>query len=98
MNAATETYPYVEQTIRELLAEAVLTEPGELDHLPAETSLFAPEIGLESLSGMRLLAAVHRRFGVDVAAEDLNLDALESIAALTGFVATRVAEPPSDGP
>jgi len=32
---------------------------------------------------------VHRRFGVDVAGEDLNLDALASLATLAGFISAR---------
>jgi hypothetical protein len=32
---------------------------------------------------------VHRRYGVDVAAEDLNLDALQSLAALAAFISAR---------
>jgi hypothetical protein len=32
---------------------------------------------------------VHERYGVDVAAEDLNLDALQSLGALAAFIAER---------
>jgi acyl carrier protein len=36
-----------------------------------------------------LLREVHRRFGVDVAAEDLNLDALATLATLAAFIEER---------
>jgi acyl carrier protein len=38
-----------------------------------------------------LLTQIERRYGVDIAAEDLNLDALASIGALTGYLAARLA-------
>ena len=61
--------------------ELRLADPG----LP----LFGAGIGLDSLTGTLLLREVHRRYGVDVAAEDLNLDALASLASLASFIETR---------
>ncbi|MFB9904967.1 phosphopantetheine-binding protein [Allokutzneria oryzae] len=72
--------------VRRLIAAAVGQDEAVVAALPEDTRLFGPEIALSSLAGARLLDAVHERFGVDVAAEDLNLDALESIASLSGFV------------
>lgn len=80
----------VEQSIRGLLAEALRVDRGEIDELPEDTELFGPRIALSSLAGAALLGAIKRRFGVDVADEDLNLDSLESIATLRDFVAERV--------
>ena len=45
--------------------------------------------GLDSLTGTLLLREVHRRFGVDVAAEDLNLDALATLGTLAAFITER---------
>jgi len=73
--------------LAELLAE--VTGHPELAALPADTPLFGGEAGLDSLSGARLLRRVHERYGVDVAAEDLNLDALQSLSALAAFIAER---------
>jgi acyl carrier protein len=58
--------------------------------LPDETRLFGADVGLGSLTGARVLQMVRQRFGVDVAAEDLNLDALETIGTLSAFVAARL--------
>jgi acyl carrier protein len=55
-----------------------------------ETSLFGDGIGLDSLTGTLLLVEIQHRFGVDVAAEDLNLDALATLATLAVFVAARL--------
>ena len=46
-------------------------------------------MGLDSLAGTLLLRQVRDRFGVDVAAEDLNLDALATVATLTAFIDER---------
>lgn len=59
---------------------------------PADTPLLRDGIGLDSLGGTILLMRVQREFGVDVAAEDLNLDALASVRALAAFIAARTAE------
>lgn len=76
----------VEREVRAMLAEATGREAAEIDRLPSGVSLFAPEIGLTSVEGVHLLTAVRQRFGVDIAAEDLNLDALESIDSLCAFL------------
>jgi acyl carrier protein len=54
-------------------------------------------VALASLTGTRLLREVRQRFGVDVAAEDLNLDALSTLGTLASFVASR-SELPSGRP
>jgi acyl carrier protein len=74
--------------LRQLLAE--VTGRAELAALPAGTPLFGAGAGLDSLAGTLLLRAVYRRYGVDVAAEDLNLDALQSLAALAAFISARL--------
>ncbi|MET8976260.1 phosphopantetheine-binding protein [Streptomyces sp. NPDC004539] len=82
----------VEREIRAMVAEATRLDPEYLAALPAETELFGPRIALTSLAGVALLAAVKKRYGVDVADLDLSLDSLESIATLAEFV-TRVIHP-----
>jgi hypothetical protein len=79
--------PDLVDQLRRLLAE--VTGRAELAALPAGTPLFGAGAGLDSLAGTLLLRAVHRRYGVDVAAEDLNLDALQSLAALAAFISAR---------
>lgn len=78
----------VDQELRQLLAE--VTGRPELRGIPADTALFGGGVGLDSLSGTLLLRQIERRFGVDVAAEDLNLDSLESLTTLAAFIAERV--------
>ena len=81
--------PEVVGDLREILAQ--VTGRGELRATSAQTPLFGTGVGLDSLSGVLLLREVHRRFGVDVAAEDLNLDALATLGTLAAFIEQRTA-------
>ena len=66
---------------------AGVTGRAEVAEIPPETALFGPEVGLDSLTGTLLLVEIQQRFGVDVAAEDLNLDSLATLATLATFLA-----------
>jgi acyl carrier protein len=74
--------------LREMLA--AITGRDELLAIPAQTALFGAGVGLDSLAGTLLLRQVQRRYGVDVAAEDLNLDALQTLGTLAAFVTERM--------
>lgn len=75
--------------LRQLLAEIT----GDDAPLTAdeETALLRTGLGLGSLGGAVLLTQVQRRFGVDVAGEDLNLDSLATIGTLADFIDERLA-------
>ncbi len=81
--------PEIAAELREILAQATGRE--ELLDTSDRTPLFGAGVGLDSLSGVMLLREVHRRFGVDVAAEDLNLDALATLGTLAAFIQERTA-------
>ncbi|SHI22824.1 acyl carrier protein [Streptomyces sp. 3214.6] len=80
----------VEQELRSLIAEAARLDEAVVAELPADTDLFGPQIGLTSLAGVTLLGTIDQRYGVDVAALDLSLDSLQSIATLSEFVTTHL--------
>jgi acyl carrier protein len=80
----------VEQELRSLIAEAARLDEAVVAELPADTDLFGPQIGLTSLAGVTLLGTIDERYGVDVAALDLSLDSLQSIATLAEFVTTHL--------
>jgi acyl carrier protein len=73
--------------LREILAR--VTGREELLRASADAPLLGEGAGLDSLSGTLLLREVYRRYGVDVADEDLNLDSLATLATLTAFLAAR---------
>jgi acyl carrier protein len=83
------TAPEVAGELRDILVRATGRE--ELGGIGDQTPLFGDGVGLDSLTGTLLLREVHRRFGVDVAGEDLNLDALSTLATLAAFIAERTA-------
>ena len=58
--------------------------------LALDIPLFGVGVGLDSLTGTLLLRQVRQRFGVDAAAEDLNLDSLATLGTLATFVSDRV--------
>jgi acyl carrier protein len=79
--------PPVADVLRQILAR--VTGRADLLAIPADTPLVGAGAGLDSLAGTRLLREVELAFGVDVAAEDLNLDALATLGTLTAFVQQR---------
>ena len=83
--------PEVIGELRGILARATGRE--ERLGLSEQAPLFGDGVGLDSLTGTLLLREVHRRFGVDVAAEDLNLDALATLGTLAAYITER-----TDGP
>jgi acyl carrier protein len=78
----------VADELRAILAQ--VTGRDELLGISADTALFGAGVGLDSLAGTLLLRQVQRRYGVDVAAEDLNLDALATLATLAEFLVARI--------
>ncbi|MFL5735250.1 MAG: acyl carrier protein [Chloroflexia bacterium] len=72
--------------VRLLLARVLERDPGEVEGLPDSTPLFGSGVSLDSLTGLELLEGVRQEFGVDIASEDLNLDSLETIGTLVGFL------------
>ena len=78
----------VADELRAVLAD--VTGRGELLGISVDTPLFGAGVGLDSLAGTLLLRQVQRRYGVDVAAEDLNLDSLATLGTLADFIAARI--------
>ncbi len=76
--------------LRETLARVLEQPPTTMAALPDTTPLFGAGLALDSLTGMELLAAVQATFGVDVAAEDLNLDSLDTLGTLATFIETHI--------
>jgi acyl carrier protein len=79
----------VADEIRAILA-TVSGRPEMLD-IPVDTPLFGTAVALDSLTGTLLLRHIRHRFGVDVAGEDLNLDALATVSTLAVFVVERAS-------
>ena len=70
-----------------ILAGVLEKPPSEIAALPDSTPLFGAGLALDSITGLELLLAIKREFGVDIAAEDLNLDSLETVGTLAAYLA-----------
>jgi acyl carrier protein len=81
----------LDREIRHLLAD--LTQNRAPLDAPPGTPLLRDGLGLDSLGGALLLTEIKRRYGVDIADEDLNLDALASIGSLAAYVSARLRPP-----
>lgn len=79
----------VPERLNRLLAEVLEQDPRSLAALPEDQPLFSEGLGLDSLSGVRLLAMIRTEFGVDIATEDLALESLESVGTLRRYLAER---------
>ena len=71
-------------TVSAILAH-VVGDPAVAD-LPPGTPLLSGGLALDSVTVVRLLAAIQAETGVDVADLDLDLDALATIGTLADFV------------
>lgn len=78
--------PDVHDRVRALLARVMELDPAEVAAMPESTPLFGEGLALDSLSGLELITAVQQEFGVDIAAEDLNLDSLQTIGTLVDYL------------
>ena len=76
--------------IRQMLAD--LTGNSRPLDAPPETALLRDGIALDSLGGTVLLTEIERRYGVDIAGQDLNLDSLASIGTLVVYVTAHLGQ------
>ncbi|HUZ52227.1 MAG TPA: phosphopantetheine-binding protein [Streptosporangiaceae bacterium] len=81
--------PDVTGELRQILAG--LTGDSRPLDAPADTPLLRDGIGLDSLGGTMLLTEIRRRYGIDVADQDLNLDSLASIRTLAAYISMRLS-------
>jgi acyl carrier protein len=80
----------VGERVRELIRE-LAGSPDAADST-ADVRLFRGGLELDSVTAAALLTRIRDELGVDVPAEDLNLDCLETVATLTAFVRARAPD------
>jgi acyl carrier protein len=76
----------VGQGIRKLLARILDVPRADALALADDTPLFGSGLSLDSVTGLELLTGIKSEFGVDIAAEDLNLDSLQTVGTLVDYV------------
>ena len=77
----------IDEWLRDTLASLTELPRAEVVALPDDTALLGAGLALSSLTGVRLLALIHERYGVDIAGTDLALDSMESIGTLRDYIA-----------
>ena len=68
---------------------AILADRLQIDGLADEADLFASG-GLDSLGLVELLLGLEEEFGIDISAEDLELDRFRSITSIASFVCSKL--------
>jgi acyl carrier protein len=82
----------VDARVRSLLARVLEQSAEHVRGLPESTFLFGGGLSLDSLTGLELLMGIEQEFGVDIASDDLNLDSLQSIGTLVGYLTRRTSD------
>jgi acyl carrier protein len=78
----------LEQRLRSIIAEVAGCESHGFD---SDLPLFRGGLELDSLAGAELILRIEREFGISIADEDLDLEALFSLRTLCRFVTRIVA-------
>ena len=82
----------VDARVRSLLARVLEQSVEDASSLPENTPLFGGGLALDSLTGLELLTGIEQEFGVDIAADDLNLDSLQTIGTLVDYMSGRLRD------
>jgi acyl carrier protein len=82
----------VDVRVRLLLARVLEQGTEDVRSLPESTPLFGGGLSLDSLTGLELLTGIEQEFGVDIAADDLNLDSLQTIGTLVHYLSGRLLD------
>lgn len=82
----------VDARVRSLLARVLEQSAEDVRGLPENTPLFGGGLSLDSLTGLELLTGIEQEFGVDIAADDLNLDSLQTIGTLVDYLRGRTRD------
>jgi D-alanine--poly(phosphoribitol) ligase subunit 2 len=72
-----------------LRVAAILADRLQIDPVSDQTDLFATA-SLDSLGLVELLLGLEEEFGINISAEDLELDRFRTIAAIAAFVCSKL--------
>jgi acyl carrier protein len=85
---------HIEETIKEILISELELDAHILEANGASTPLLGRGIGLDSIDALTLVAAIEKRFDIEVADADLEIDLFRSIRTLADYIARRLSEAP----
>lgn len=84
----------IEQTIKDILVAELELDPGTYGANSSTTPLLGRGIGLDSIDALTLIAAIEKRFDIEVFDADLTVGLFKTIRTLAEYVVHRTSERP----
>lgn len=79
--------------LKELIIESLMLEDVTAADIVTDDPLFGSGLGLDSIDALELSMAIHKRYGVRIAADDeKNREIFRSVASLAAFIAAHRAQ------
>jgi acyl carrier protein len=82
----------IEETIREILIAELELDPGRYGANISTTPLLGRGIGLDSIDALTLVAAIEKRFDIEVYDSDLTVGLFKTIRTLAEYVSHRTSD------
>jgi acyl carrier protein len=77
----------LEADLKRLIVEALLLEDVTVEQIDRDMPLFGEGLGLDSIDALELSMAIHRKYGVEIKADDeRNQHVFGSVRSLAEFV------------
>lgn len=77
----------IERELKELIVSALMLEDVAPEQIETDAPLFGDGLGLDSIDALELSLAIHRRFGVQIEAQEENKrEIFESVRSLAAYV------------
>jgi len=74
--------------LKELIVESLMLEDVVAADIVTDDPLFGSGLGLDSIDALELSMAIHKRYGVRIAADDeKNREIFRSVGSLAAFIA-----------
>ena len=87
----------LENDLKRLIVEALLLEDVTVEQIDRDMPLFGEGLGLDSIDALELGMAIHRKYGVEIKADDeRNQHVFRSVRSLAEFVGNQ-PEPEGQG-
>jgi len=84
--------PVSEDGLKRLIIDSLNLEGVSPEMIDSEQPLFGDGLGLDSVDALELVVAMEKRFGIKIRSDEIEPGAFASVAALSRFVAGRMAE------
>jgi acyl carrier protein len=83
----------LEADLKRLIVDALLLEDITVDQIDRDMPLFGQGLGLDSIDALELGMAIHRKYGVEIKADDeRNKKVFQSVGTLAEFVGQRLRQ------